>query len=122
MTPQPLAYQTPAAQPPTVLLHQIAQLCGVLPLAFGTLIFLMFLATRDGLFVLLGMWTIVGGLGAAFVGVVCAGVYLFQAQRGDPHEHAAARRSGYRDIAIIAMNFPVALVMVLIGAALIPGW
>ena len=122
MTPQPLPYQTPAPPAPTELLHQIAQLCGRVPLAFGTFVFLMFLATRDTLFALLGMWTIVGGLGAAFVGVVCAGVYLVQAQRAAPDERATARRVGFRDIAIIAMNFPVALVMVLIGAAMIFGW
>ena len=119
MTLQPLAYQPPAPPAPSAWLHHVAQLCGVLPLAFGTFVFL---ATRASVFAVPGMWTILIGLAAAFVGVTCAWVYLYQARQAMPDDQIRARRAGYRDLAIIAMNFPVALLMVLVGVMLIPGW
>ena len=122
MSLQPLAYDIPRPPQPTEWLHRIAQLCGVLPLACGAFVFLTFLATRNPFFVLVGMWTILVGLCAAFVGVVCACIYLFQARQGGSDSHPGALRAGLRDVAIIALNFPVALAMALIGALLVPGW
>ena len=119
---QPLSYSSPEPPTPTIALHQIAQLCGVVPLGLGTFVFLMFLLTRDRGYALLGAATVLLGVCMAFVGAVCALVYLYHANRAAPNERTRARRLGQIDIAVILINFPVALLMALIGGMMLDGW
>ena len=113
-----LSYDTPAAPTPTIWLHRTAQLCGVLPLTFGTFIFALFLLTRNHVYAIFGAFTILGGVCMAFIGIVCALVYLYQASRAAPIDRDPARRRAHRDIRIILANFLVAAVMTWIGTAM----
>jgi hypothetical protein len=121
MNPVPLSYGTPRHPTPTIWLHHVARLCGVAPLGFGTLVFVMFLMTRDETFAVLGFFTILAGIGLAFVGIVCAAVYLYQAKRAGPEDRDRALRQGHRDVLIILANFPIAFVMAWAGVSMIPG-
>ena len=118
MTTEPLAYDTPRPPTPTIWLHHVAQTCGVAPLVVGSAVFLMFLLTRDEAFALAGFLTILGGTCLAFVGTVCAGVYLFQAKRAAAAERLLARQRGHRDLQIIMANFLIAALMTWVGVAM----
>lgn len=122
MNLQQLSYDTPRQPTPTIWLHYVALACGVIPLVIGTLIFLLFLATREEILAVYGALTILAGTAMAFVGLVCASVYLYQARRASVEEGADARRRCHRDILIIVVNFPTAFVMGLVGATMIHGW
>jgi protein-S-isoprenylcysteine O-methyltransferase Ste14 len=115
---QPLAYATPTEPTPTVWLHHIARVCGVLPLGFGTVIFLLFLIFRATDLAFAGFFTIIGGTCLAFIGLVCATVFHFQARRSAPEVRQRAQRQALIDGAIIVANFPTAFVMVWIGTAM----
>jgi hypothetical protein len=108
MMSQMLAYDTPRAPMPTIWLHYIARICGLLPLSIGTLIFFVFLTTRWRSCVGFGLLTVLGGTCMAFVGAVCACVYLYQASRASEEERGIARRRAFFSIAIIIANFPTA--------------
>ena len=118
MTTQLLAYDTPRQPTPTIWLHHVAQMCGVAPLVVGSAIFLMFLVTRNEAFAFAGFLTILGGTCLAFVGIVCASVYLFQAKRAAPDEQLLARQRGHRDLQIIMGNFLNAALMAWVGVAM----
>ena len=94
---QPLSYSPPEAPTPTIVLHQIARLCGVVPLAFGTFVFVVFLMTRNPELTLVGGVTVLVGSCMALVGIVCALVYLYQAHRAAP-DSAPARGASARSI------------------------
>jgi hypothetical protein len=115
MTAPTLSYVSPRQATPTIWLHYAAFACGVIPLAVGTIIFLLFLAIRDEVLAMFGLLTIFGGTFLAFIGFVCAGVYFYQAKRASPEDAAVARRQLRRDLAIIIANFPIAFVMSWIG-------
>ena len=115
MTPEPLPYDTPRHPTPTIWLHHVAQTCAVAPLVIGSAIFVMFLVTRKEAFALAGFLTILGGTCLAFVGTVCASVYLFQARRAAPDEQLLARQHGHRDLRIIVANFLIAAAMSWVG-------
>jgi hypothetical protein len=110
-----LSYDTPREPTPTGWLHYVARTCGVLPLAFGTLVFLLFLIFRENDIAILGFFTIIGGTCLAFVGLVCAVVFHFQARRAPPDVRRRAQRQALIDGAIILANFPIAFVMAWIG-------
>jgi hypothetical protein len=112
---QPLSYDTPRAAAPTAWLHYVARICGIAPLVVGMLVFLLFLITREEGFAFAGFLTILAGTCLAMVGIVCAGVFLYQARALPRDERAAARLLGHHDIQIILANFLVAGVMAWAG-------
>jgi Ca2+/Na+ antiporter len=116
---QTLSYESPRTPTPTEGWHKIAQFCGLIPLGFGTFVFLMFLLTRSPQFAILGFFTILAGVCLALIGIVCAIVYLFQASRTAEDERLQAQQKGHRDIRIILANFLVAAVMMWIGSELL---
>jgi protein-S-isoprenylcysteine O-methyltransferase Ste14 len=116
---QPLGYATPTAPTPTVWLHYIARVCGVLPLGFGSVIFLLFLIFRATDLAIAGLFTIFGGTCLAFIGLVCAIVFHFQARRAAPQIRQRAQRQALIDGAIIVANFPIAFVMAWIGIGMV---
>ena len=115
MTAPLLSYDSPTRPTPSVWLHYVALTCGLIPLGAGTTIFLAFLVFRHFDIAMLGFITILVGTCLAFVGVVCAGVYLFQGRRADPDEGILARRRAKIDLAIIIANFPIAFGMAWAG-------
>lgn len=115
MTVPTLSYDSPTRPTPSVWLHYVALTCGLIPLGAGTIIFLAFLAFRHLDIAFLGLVTILVGTCLAFVGVTCAGVYLFQAKRADPDVGTVARRRAKIDLAVIIANFPIAFGMAWAG-------
>ena len=113
-----LSSDTPQGPTPTIWLHYVARTCGVLPLIVGTLVFFLFLVLRESDLAVLGLFTILGGTCLAFVGLVCALVFHFQAKRAAPDVRRRAQRLALIDGAIIMANFPVAVVMAMIGSAM----
>jgi hypothetical protein len=114
-----LSYDTRREPRPTIWLHYVSRVSGLLPMFVGTLIFFTFLITRWRPCVGLGLLTIVGGTCLAFIGAVCACVYLYQASRASDEEKNIARRRAFFSLAIIIANFPAALVMAWLSLGLL---
>jgi hypothetical protein len=115
MTAPLLSYDSPTRPMPTVWLHYVALACGLIPLGIGTVIFVLYLILRMDEVAVLGFITILVGSCVAFVGMVCAGVYLYQARRATPEDGAVARRRGLIDLGIIIADFPIAFAMAWVG-------
>lgn len=110
-----LAYDTPRHPRPSVALHYVALMCGLLPLGVGTALFVLYLIFRVDDVAVLGVFTILGGICLAVIGFVCAGVYFIQAGRAAPEDGAVARRRATIDVVVIIANFPIAFAMAWAG-------
>lgn len=113
--PQPLGYDSVRRPKPMLVLHGIAMICGFVPLVAGSVVFLLYLVVRDQSLAGIGFVVILVGSCCAFVGLVCASVYFFQAKNADPSEAVVAKRRVKWDVAIILANFPIAFFMAAIG-------
>jgi len=114
-----LDYDRSAAPTPMIWLHRIALTCALAPMAAGTLTFILYLATREISFAVIGFFTLLAGCAAAFLGSVCLGVYWFQAGRATPDEAAIARRRAKRDALLILANFPLGIGCAIVGVKML---
>jgi hypothetical protein len=88
--------------------YRIALICGAVPLLLGSLLFLLWIATTwDGLMTA-GIFTIYGGLGLFFIGLVALTRYAWLALRAGELPRRKIAGSVATALLLLLANFPVA--------------
>ena len=95
-------------------LYQISLICGAAPLAIGVIIFLAWYFTRLNKLLLLGIFTIYGGLATVIIGIICLTVYLVLQFRINHSFSRNIVKQGLFSGSILFANFPVTAIIVIL--------
>src|SRR4051794_23588678 len=93
------------------LLYRIAIACGWLPMAAGITVFLLWLATDSGLFMVAGLFILLLGSLLFAIGIICLIIYAWREHRG---RFASRKKILFRTAiaaAILVANFPIAFLI-----------
>lgn len=84
----------------SITYKRIAEICGLVPLATGTIIFILWLFTRADIFILLGVYTLLAGVVLVLIGAAFLLAYYISAK--------PKPRALIRPLFWLLINFPVA--------------
>jgi len=84
----------------SITYKRIAEICGLLPLATGTIIFILWLFTRADILILLGVYTLLAGIVLVLIGAAFLLAYYISAK--------PKPRALIRPLFWLIINFPIA--------------
>lgn len=114
---QVIGYAAPMERIANRPLLYIAWVMAAGPLAVGVSMVPLFAITHNVQFAIAGLGTIVWGLGAFFIGLICILVYRGTNQLRDEAMRERVLKQSRRVIWCLVMNFPAAIACAIVG-----GW
>ena len=121
IAPQQLEYARPGAETSATAAKVclvIAYLCGSLPMIVGVGTLVLYWITRWDRLPLVGIFTIVGGLGLWFVGIGCLIAYAAVVGRAKVRDRRVVNRRSAGAMALLLANLPLAFGCTIVGYAL----
>ena len=118
---QPLEYARPGAATPATAAKVclvIAYLCGGLPMVVGVGTLVLYWITRWDVLPMVGLITVVGGLGLWIVGIGCLIAYSVVVGRTKVRDRRVMNRRAAGAIALLLANLPLAFGCIIVGYAL----
>ncbi len=94
---------------------------GVAPLIIGTCVFALWYFTKVDMLVLVGIYTIIGGLISVLVAAFCLAIYIYQEMRRKTSAKTLFQK-GLLSGGVIVVNFPLAFILAFTAITMITSY